>query len=227
MSKTVYVGLEGQGKTLLMALHLKNQLKYNKTLKEKYNIDRPLYTNLRINPELSSLYPNIKYYQSISDVIGLTGCDIFHDELSSDFNAQKREPLPRRVNRWLRQTSKSGVTITCTAQEFHDLHLDFRRRVSNCYEVKKVIGSRRGGHNLPPVRFIWGLLYVRELNIHPYNELDPQYKSLFNVNPIHIMTRDLCNIFDTHQYILPSDELPLEHRERHCPTCGFKKVYHS
>jgi hypothetical protein len=225
--KIVYTGLESSGKTLLLAKESISLIKRNRRWKKKYGFIRKVVSNLKFSDEFYEKNKEfIDYWEDMRDVIGLTGCDIIWDEISSDFSALKKEPMSKKINRWLRQGAKQGVHIYATAQEFHDIHLDFRRRVQECLNVVKVIGSARSGKNLPPVNKIWGFCFVREINIHPYNELEPENLSF--LPSLLWITRDLCEVFDTHQVILSSKEPLLEHIERFCekPGCNYKRVIH-
>ena len=226
--KIIYTGLESSGKTLLLAKKAKELLARNVRWQNKYGFKRLLYTNIKFSEDFTQKYKDyIRYFNQYKDLITLSGCDILWDEISSDFSALKKEPLPRSINRWLRQGAKRGVHIYATAQEFHDVHLDFRRRVKNAYFVVKLAGSGRGGDNLPPVHRIWGICLVRELKIHPYNELQPEYIGIFGgISSVFLIDKADCNVFDTHQFIAESEEIPLEHTERKCPTCNKTFVYH-
>ncbi len=224
--KILYTGLEGQGKTLLMAQTILTILERNKLWEKEFGFIRPVFLNIKLSYEIELKYKKyIKYWADIREIIGKTGCDIFHDEISSHFSAQKKDPLPLKVNRWLRQGSKQGMDYYATAQEFHDVHLDWRRRCQKAYYITKIMGSDRGGENKPPVNFIWGVCNVKMLTIHPYNEIQPTYifHSFF---PFLFFNKELCSVFDTHQVIDPSEEMPLEHRERKCPDCGVISISH-
>lgn len=223
--KVIYTGLESQGKTLLLAQKSEELINRNKKWHKKYGFTRKLYSNIIFsNGFYSSNKDYIEYFTDYRELLEYNGIDVIWDEISTHFSALKKEPLPRRVNVWLRQGAKQGVDIYATAQEFHDVHLDFRRRCVECLNIKKIIGSRRSGKNLPPVKHIWGLCLSNEIKIHPYNELAPEKLGI--IPGFIFITRSLCEIFDTSQIIKPSEELPYEHIERSCPTCGYKKVIH-
>lgn len=227
--KFVYTGLESQGKTLFLAQLVRYLVKRNKRWRKNYGFTRLIYSNIQFSAEFYEKNADfIQYWKDMKEVIGLTGCDILWDEISSDFSALKKEPLSRGVNRWLRQGAKQGVHIYATAQEFHDIHLDFRRRVIECLNVIKLIGSPRGGLNLPPVRLIWGICLGWKVEIHPYNELEPKRASI--IPSILFFGKSLCHIFDTHQIVESSEELPFQHIERKCEKygqgCDYKKVIH-
>lgn len=226
--KVIYTGLESAGKTLLMARSIKQSLILSTAYYKKYGFIRPVYCNIHLSSELLEKYGMFySYYDDIQELIDkkVAGCDIYHDEISSDFSALKKDKLPRATNRWLRQGAKNGVRYYATAQEYNDIHLDFRRRVSVAYEVKKIMGSSRGGLNLPPVKTIWGVCLVKKLDIFPYNEIQRQY--VFNgIFPFVFFGKRLCSIFDTHQIIEETDN-NLEHTETYCPTCGYTEIYHN
>jgi hypothetical protein len=225
MSKIAYCGMESQGKSLLLGDRTRKLLKRNKKYFKKYGFKRLLRSNLKLSNDLSEYYKDfIVYWDDVSEIIGKTGCDIIWDEISTDLSAQKREPLPPEINKWLRQGAKQGVHIYATAQEFHDIHLDFRRRVAEAYIVRKLLGSERGGENLPTVKWIWGICMYRKLKINPYNELEPEYRDV--IPRFFWIDKDRCSVFDTHQVILTSEEIPLQHIERKCLKCGLKKTIH-
>ncbi len=226
--KVIFTGLESQGKSLLLARLALILGHRNAYYRKRHGFVRPIHSNLRFSAWYENKYKDfIHYWSDVRELLKLKGCDILHDEISSDFSSQRKEPLPRSVNRWLRQGAKQGVEYYATAQEYHDVSLDFRRRVFKAFKVSKIVGSRRGGCNQPPISKIWGLCRVRQLKINPYNELQPEFH--FSLPPFDcvFITKALCSVFDTHQFILDSDSLPLEHSERVCPTCNFKRVYHS
>lgn len=223
--KIVYCGLESAGKTLFLSREVLRLLKRNQKWEKKYGFKRKIYSNVKFSETFLLKYKDyICYWTDYQSLLDLNGIDILWDEISSDFSALKKEPLPRKVNRWLRQGAKQGIHIYATAQEFHDIHLDFRRRVFSAYQVKKIIGSRRSGTNIPPIGFIWGLCVARELEITPYNELAITYRSI--IPSFLFISRFLCDIFDTNQVIVGADEMPFDHVEKLCKTCGYKKVFH-
>ncbi len=226
--KKGYVGLESSGKSLALAIDCVRLLKRNKHWYKKYGFIRSLYSNLKFSKKIEKEYSLfIKYWEDPKEVINLTGVDIIWDEVSAHFSALKQSPLPLSVNIWLRQGAKQGVDIYFTAQEFHDIHNDFRRRVQSVTEMRKIMGSDRGGKNLPPIKMIWGLCSKRHLVINPYNELQKEYSDLFGIPSFLPIRKKFCEIFDTHQLIPKGKEPPLEHTVRVCPDCGYTEIYHS
>lgn len=254
--KIVYTGLESSGKTLILAYEAMDIFARNKRWQKKYGFTRKVYSNIRFAPHVEEKYGEfIEYWQDYRELLKDTklkkeeienmkkanidmqdkdtypfipGIDIIFDEISTHFSALKREPLHSRVNQWLRQGAKNGVHIYATAQEYHDIHNDFRRRVKIAYNMTKIIGSRRSGVNMPPVKRVWGLCIKREMDIHPYNELEPSYG--FPV-PFRI-TKRRTSVFDTNQTIKGSGEIPYEHVVKECilPDCKdlprYKKIIH-
>jgi hypothetical protein len=213
--KIVYTGLESAGKTLLLANEAIKLLNRNKKWAKAKGIQRKVFSNIKFSETIENYYPEqIEYWTETGEILGKTGIDIIWDEISTHFNSLKREPLPVKTNQWLRQGAKQGVHIYATAQEFHDIHLDFRRRVHTAYKVSKILGSGRGGKNLPPINIIWGICISRELDITPYNELEPHYKQI--IPNFFMIEKSKCEIFDTHQTIMKGKEQPYEHVQYYC-----------
>jgi len=225
--KVVYTGLESQGKSLALARDALTMARHCVYLKKKYGIYRLLFSNLIFSDDFYNEYKDfIRYYTRIDELVNEKGCFVICDELSLYFSALKSEPLPDNVNRWLRQGAKQGVFIRGSAQEFHDLHVQFRRRVFSVYHCVKLFGSARPAVNTPPVPGVWGLVRLRPLVIEPYDELNPRYH--FSLPPFDclLITKQLVSIFNTSQVIGDVPPLPFKHIERSCPACNYKKIYH-
>ncbi len=225
--KKVYTGRESSGKSLAMANEIIRVTKRNNKWRKKYGIHRPIFTNMGLSREFKDEFPNqrIQYYHDIKRIIKkeVKGIDIFHDEISSDFSAEKRASLSRDESRWMRQCAKSGIHIYSTAQEFHDIHVQFRRLVWEAWRCSKLFGSPRPGPNLPDVNLIWGVIGLRNTVISPYNELEPEYKGL----PRFVFIRKrVTDIFDTNEFVPKVDKFEVEHLEDKCSTCGKKVVRH-
>jgi hypothetical protein len=221
--KIVYCGLEGEGKSLYLSTLVTEILKTNVKYKKKGYGHRKLYSNMRFSEHIEHTYGDyIVYWEDIREILGLKGVDILWDEISTDLSAQKREPLPRRFNQWFRQGNKQGVYIYATAQEFHDIHLDFRRRVRYAYNIEKSFGSKRPGPNLPPTKRVYGLCWKRRITIRPYNELQPEYSR----GKPFLITKKKTSFFNTNQTIETSKELPYEHIEYTCSKESCKLPAH-
>ena len=243
--KVVYCGLEGSGKSLILADDCKKLLKRNKRWYKKAVTQylnngmqgevperRQLYSNLKFSDEIEEKYFGyIAYWTQLREVIRRTGVDVIWDEINTDLDANKIQQLPRRVKNWLKQGQKQGVHLYATAQEFHDIHVNMRRRIHEAYYMKKIAGTRRSGKNLPPTRMILGMCLKRRIKF-PYNELEPQFTgfSLFSIRG------KKTRIFNTNQLIEMSEEVPYEHIEIGCErdhkgqTCSHlghaKRVLH-
>ena len=77
---------------------------------------------------------------------------------------------------------------------------------------------------MPLVHTVWGLIASRELKIHPYNELHPEFLGLFP--GLLWIPSSLCDVFNTNQVINASEGVlySLEHITKHCSVCGYKKI---
>lgn len=207
--KYIITGIESSGKSLILADKAIALLARNTRWHKKYGFKRILYSNLKFSEEIEKEFNGfIKYWKDLPDILGIEGADIIWDEISTYFSAEKRAPLSFEVNKWLRQGAKRGVSIYGSAQEFHDIHVQFRRRVFQCDHVSKVAGSRRAGLNFPPVKQIWGLCWTRNLKINPYNELIPEYSD--NFGKPFLITKKRCSIFNTYAKIETDSKLAFE-----------------
>lgn len=199
-AKIIFTGKESSGKTLAMAGAMEHILRRNKKWQKKYGFKRKIVTNMTLSEKFKNQHAGwIEYFDKMEDLVKYRGADIFWDEIHAYFPAERRKPLPIWLNRWISQGAKGGIKIFGTAQEFHSIHVDFRRLISHMYMMSKVIGSPRGGFNLPPVKRIWGLISIKEIKIDPYNELEPE-----RINTFPFLRRiysEYCEVFDTYQLV--------------------------
>lgn len=228
--KLVFTGLEGSGKSLKMAEYLYYILSNNAYYLKKTGIPRPIYTNTPLSSDFVSLAKSkgipIISWKNLSEIDGLTGCDIVIDELGTYFDSRLWSELPHSVRLWLSQCNKNGVNIIGTAQDFAQVDKSFRRLTSKLYYVTKIIGSRRPHKTLPPVRFPFGLFMMRDINPRCYREDEPKIDQS-GLPHFFTLKKRYFSIFDTNATIPKSEPLPFKHIERFCSVCGFKKVIHS
>jgi len=98
--------------------------------------------------------------------------------------------------------------------------------VNHLYHIRKLVGSPRPSATRPPVKKIWGLCLVRELDPNGYDEDKFKVKSI--IPSIFTIRRKYCDIFDTNQKIIRSNTAPYKHIERDCedPNCIYHKTLH-
>lgn len=229
-SKIIFSGLEGSGKSLRLARVCNIILKDNIYYYSKTGVPRPIFTNMRFSSAFLKKAEeeniSIKYWTNLDELVGLTGCDIFIDEIGTYFDSRLWSELPLSVRRWLAQCDKNGVNIYGTAQDFAQVDKSFRRLVSKLYHVKKVFGSPRPHLTYPDIKYPFGLFMIRELDPVGYKEDDAKLdKSGFP--SFFLLDKDDYSIYSTNQGVEESKALPLRHLDRVCLTCGFTKVTHS
>ena len=218
----VFIGKESSGKSLALAHKCEELLKRNKKWHKKFGFKRLIYSNLKFSPSFEEENKEyLRYWETYNDLITLSGVDILIDELSIYFPAS-RDALPLQINRWLRQATKRGIEIYGTTQEFENIQADFRRRVNEIYKTRKVLGSRRGGACLPPVKIIWGIIALQKFEIFDHTDIRATLRFKF-----FCFTKKLCSIFNTFQVIDEIEGLPLSHTERKCKICGYRQIRHS
>lgn len=232
MTKVIFSGLESSGKSLKLAMTAEKILFRNAKWKEKSGIVRPIYSNSPFSEGFlqtaEELGIPILYWENLDDLIVLRDCDVFIDEIGTYFDARLWADLSLDVRRWIQQGAKMGVELYGAAQDFAQIDLAFRRLTSELYLIQKWLGSPRPSNTKPPIKRIWGLCIMRELNPQSYDEKKKEFADtgLLNIPKFFWITRHACELFDTKYFIKRSKPLALKHLERECPDCGIKKISH-
>lgn len=235
MSKVIFSGLEGSGKSLRLAKQVRKIVERNARWKEATGIVRPIYSNLHFAEEFcidaESKGVPIYYWNDLDQLIQIEQADVIVDEVGNYFDSRMWTDLSLDARRWLTQGSKMGIELYGTAQDFAQVDKAFRRLVNELYHIVKVIGSARPSATRPPVRRIWGVCSMVELDPQGYSEDDDKFQkiSLLSFRYFLIRKQD-CDIFDTTQKILRSAPMPYKHVARVCELhklgCMFSKVEH-
>lgn len=230
--KIIYSGLESSGKSLRLAKVTADLVIRNSKWKKESGKERPIVSNLRFTPSFEKwaqeLCVPIKYWTNLEELLNYENADIIIDEVGTYFDARLWSDLSLDVRRWLTQGAKSGIEIYGSAQDFAQVDLAFRRLVNNLYHITKLVGSRRPAATKPPVRHIWGLCSMRELNPREYKEDKKSFDKTNLFPSFFFIERRYCEIFDTTQKIERSKPAPYKHIERSCELadCGFHKEIH-
>jgi len=232
--KVIYSGLESSGKSLRLAM-LATELVYrNAKWNEKTGNKRPIVSNLRFSQDFyqyatEEMGVPIIYWENLDDIIKMSNCDILIDEVANYFDSRMWQDLSLDCRRWLTQGAKSGIEIYGTAQDFAQVDKAFRRLVNHLYHIRKIVGSRRPSATKPPVKTIWGVCLMTELDPQRYDEEKSKFApiSVFDFQLFYI-EKQYCEVFDTTQKIERSRATPLRHIERECeePNCTFHKTIH-
>lgn len=225
--KIIYSGLESSGKSLKLAMKASDLVHRNAKWKEIAGISRPIVSNLRFGKEFVDYADergiSIEYWTDLDDLIKMRNCDVLIDEVGTYFDSRLWADLSLDSRRWLAQAAKLGVEIYGTAQDFAQVDKSFRRLVNQLFLVRKVVGSGRPSATKPPIKRIWGVCAMTELDPQGYDEEKKLSKGGF-IPHMFTIQRKYCEIFDTTQEVAMSAYPPLRKIVRTCPEDGFVKV---
>jgi|SRR5665647_112085 len=255
--KIIFSGLEDSGKSLRLAQTAANlvhrnsawyvqQIKYYKKhgamafLKE-YKIERPKPRVIKSNLKFSEVFYEyatkemgvpIMYWKDLDQILYEDDCDIIMDEVGRYFNARKWQDLSTDALGWLTQSSKRGVEIYGAAQDFSQVDVNFRRLVGGrggLFHIRKIMGSRRPSATKPPVKKIWGVCTMDELDPIGYDSATSLFKHKSIFPTVFFITRQYCEIFDTKQKIAQGIPPKLRHTMQLCEqaTCSFTRTSHA
>lgn len=238
MSKIIYSGLEGEGKSLRLAMQACYLVERNAKWREQSGIVRPIWSNLKFSQRFTDAAMEVGipifYWENLDDLIKIANADVLMDECGNYFDSRMWADLSLDVRRWLTQGDKMGIELYGTAQDFAQVDKSFRRLVKHLFYIKKAMGSPRPSPTKPPVTKIWGFCWIFELDPRTYNEDDDKFAklSIFDWRFFSIR-REYCEIFDTTQKIQRSKPALLRHEERFCElhdqpghVCSFHKIMH-
>jgi len=244
MSKVIFSGLEGDGKSLQLAKIARFLVKRNSKWKEKSKtkekpegITRPIYSNMRFSKAFAEYAEAegipLRYWSNLDDLIKIEQADIIVDEVGNYFDSRLWADLTLDARRWLTQGSKMGIELYGSAQDFAQVDKAFRRLVNELIHISKIIGSPRPAATRPPVQRIWGICSMRSLDPQTYDEGEDKFASasIFSMRWFRIRRQD-CEIFDTTQKIERSIPSPYRHIQRFCELhglpdgCTFSKIEH-
>jgi len=232
MSKVVFAGLESSGKSLQLAMQAEKIVLRNAKWREDSGIVRPIYSNMIFSKDFKQgakdLGVPLLEWENLDDLVKISNADVFIDEIGNYFDARSWPDLSLDIRRWITQGAKAGVEIYGAAQDFAQVDIAFRRLVNELWQVTKLVGSARPAATKPPVKNIWGVCLMRELDPRGYKEDEKRFASDSILPKFFLIRRYYCEIFDTLQFIKKTKPATMKHVERFCEDagCGFKKVSH-
>jgi len=229
--KIIYSGLESSGKSLKLAMEAERVLDRNAKWKKRSGIARAIYSNMRFGKKFEAKANAqgipIIIWENLEELVVVHDADIFIDEIGTYFDSRTWTDLSLDIRRWIAQGAKTGIEIYGAAQDFAQIDISFRRLVNELWYIKKMLGSPRPAATRPPVRTIWGVCMMRELDPRAYKETDNEFKTASLIPRFFLIRRCHCETFDTGQLIKRSKLIPFKHAERTCADCGFNKIIHS
>jgi len=234
--KVIFSGLESSGKSLKLAMVAEDLVYRNAKWKEKTGIVRPIASNLKFSKEFEKMAEEkgipINYWEHLHELEKIQQSDVIIDEVGNYFDSRMWSDLSLDIRRWLTQGAKCGIELYGSAQDFAQIDKAFRRLTNELYLITKVMGSRRPSNTKPPVKYIWGICLMKELDPMGYDEDKSKFNSASWLPKIFTIRRKACEIFDTTQKIQRSKPYPYKHIERDCeiPFCPHlthnRKILH-
>jgi len=225
MPISVITGRPSAGKSLRLAMTLVEVLERNVNWYKQSKIRRLVVTNLKLTPKYERKYEGFfKYWSEPAELVMLQDVDVFWDEIATHLDSSQFANLPLEIKRWLQQHAKVGVEIYGTTQDFAMIDVSMRRMTSELTYLVKLIGSRRPSNTRPPVKWIWGVIAVYDVDAVGYKEgVSVMGQGWFT--PMFI-TKKNTEVFDTLQKIEPGEMPPRRHETRRCLVCGEEKTTH-
>jgi len=226
--KVIYSGLESSGKSLRLAMLCVDLVHRNKKWAKITGIPRPIYSNIQFSNEFTDYAKSqgieLKYWKNIDDLVKLDEADIICDEVGNYFDSRGWENLSLDCRRWLTQGAKTGIEFYGGAQDFAQVDIAFRRLVQDgdLKNIRKIVGSRRPSKTKPPVKFIWGICVMWDMDAQGYDEKNKSFASGWIPSAIFLIRKKYCRIFDTNQKLLLSELPALRHQVRFCEKCVEK-----
>lgn len=232
MSTFLIVGLPHHGKSFETAHDFRRLLRRNIKWYKKTGIKRLIYSNLRVSETYFSKYPEtrefIKYWENPAELVQIKDADIIWDEIARILDSRNFANLSEKVKAFIQEHDKVGCDIYANTQAPNQVDIMFRRNCEEIWKITKIIGSRRPSPTKPPVKFIWGIFWLRKLKRASFGkeedqqEFEPQLAfGLIPVFWLRWLDKETCRFYDTRQ-VIRAKPAPLEHIERFCEDMNCK-----
>lgn len=229
MSKIVWTGIESSGKSLQLSIQAEMVLRRNARWFKITGVERVMAFNTPMSELFISCVNKAGcrylYFKNLDDILFLEESDIFIDEIIKFFPALGSTALSLEQMHFLTQGAKSGVNVYACSQDFSQVHKHFRLLTNEVYVVTKVIGSRRPMKSAPPVNYIWGLGFKRQVTPSSFKGDSATMESVGFPMPFMIWRVD-CERFDT-SFKVPLSTLPIKRVRKQVILCdedGYTKT---
>lgn len=193
-------GAPGQGKSLYTARLTKKLLQRNKKWAEQSGVVRQVASNLEFSKDFYEEWKDfIKYWKSPIELCQLRHVDVIWDEIATELDSRNFANLPDELKILLSQYRKRGIDIYANTQDFSMVDARARLMVTRVATLNKMIGSADPSATRPPVKYVWGIIAVRE--VENYKETNPEKKIYGWVPSFFFIDREDIEIYDTTQAI--------------------------
>jgi len=225
-------GRPGEGKSLDQARTALQLFKsYERTERRYPDLPhRQMWSNQKFSEEIEAkeLGEHLFYWENPRQLKDVRHSDILWDEIANHLPADSFKDTPRWLRALFAQHRKRGNRIFANTQDYKAVDINVRRMVGKAYKLRKLIGSRDISVTLPPVKRIWGVCMMSQLDPQGYKEDDKKFVGASIIPTFFLIEKRYCEIFDTSQKILRPIPLKFKHIERSCgrADCSFHKISH-
>lgn len=234
----IVTGLPGASKSYELAqkavfLVARNKKWYKKQLKlhekDPDNWDHPqirvVRSNLKLSKEFEQLSGDfLEYWLEPEELPKMVNCDVLWEEMGAHVDSRSWENLPLSLRRWLQQHRHRGIEIYGNCQDFADVDVAIRRLTGQLLYLIKVVGSRDPSPTTLPPRIIWGVIARFYMDPRTYKE-ETKFEGMAFAG-LSFIDKKGVSLYSMFNDIQPGTYPPLQHRDRLCETCGYKKVIH-
>ncbi len=233
-------GKPGQGKSLFTARLARKLVKRNKKWFENTGDVRYIYSNIKFSEAFEKeseitkngvQIPLIRYWSSTHEIVSFRDIDLLWDEIATELDSRNYANLSEELKRFLSQYRKRGVDIYANTQDFSMIDARARLMITRVATLTKLLGSADPSPTRPPVKYIWGLVMIRDFEFILSD--DPHNKRYTLVPSFFFIDRSDVEIYDTTQDIPLSPPLPYRHTVRYCEhvdhpdyKCEYSRIIH-
>jgi len=212
---SIYTGRPGEGKTYVMTAKALDALRAG----------RHVWANYRLNDEViekNGWAKQITYYSELRDLYKAEEGLILMDEVHVYLNSRRWDRLPAEFERKLQQHRKDGLDIIGSAQSIDRVDKVFRELVHAFYRCFKVMGSNGSDKLAAP----WGLIAVFRYKPEDVTKDEAKRQSI-SFPDFFSIKKEVAHFYDSFAKVSdPKEYVKLEHIDKMCEVCGFKKCVH-
>jgi len=217
-------GAPGQGKSLYTARLTKKLAMRNRKWAERSGIIRPIRANLHYAQHFVNEFREFLFHwEKPAELVNFIDCDVIWDEIATELDARNFANLPDELKIFLSQYRKRGVDIYANTQDFSMVDARARLMVTRVATLNKVIGSADPTPTKPPIKRVWGLVAVREVENFKDFASGRQYGW---IPSFFFIEKEDIELYDTRQAIVVGS-LPIRKLRRETQICeedGYKRV---
>lgn len=152
--------------------------------------------------------------------------DCMWDEIAVEIPSDKWKDTHPEIRRFFAQHRKRGIQIYANTQDYLMLDINARRMVTSVFKCNKIIGSRDPSATLNPIRFVWGLVFIWQLDKECIRRDDKDQRRVTLLPEFFWITKERCDLYDTTEDIKQNTKNRLLHVELECDKCGFIRQEH-